>query len=339
MLTPAGRALYAFVAPFYEQLPNVIRGLEGGELSGTLRIHASAHVLRHLLPEWLRRLQQRRPEILDRARRGEDGRSHPAPLGGDRPARRPPPRGARGHRGAPARDRAPVPRPPGEPPRGEPEAPAPRRPRRRDLRRLQHRPPAPRAAARVPRAPRGDPEEDAPRRLARRRSSASSPRASATRSCPRCSSAARRSRASSRSGSSARRSPSPSMPRGARARSRTRSSRPRSPSCPRGRCARPGEPSAGLVTFASSLAEEAPHACSSRSPPDPERRARRARGEGEGRGARLGADGAPRAEAAPRRLPEGIRRGRRGERARRLPREGHRPGQPARRRGVARAAR
>lgn len=62
-LTPAGRELYAFVAPFLEGLPSVARSLKTGERGGTLRIHASNLVLRHLLPPWLGRLRAARPDI------------------------------------------------------------------------------------------------------------------------------------------------------------------------------------------------------------------------------------------------------------------------------------
>jgi DNA-binding transcriptional LysR family regulator len=62
-LTVAGRALYEFVAPFYEQLPQVVAALGSGSLGGTLRIHASGQAIRHLLPGWLRRLQAKRPDI------------------------------------------------------------------------------------------------------------------------------------------------------------------------------------------------------------------------------------------------------------------------------------
>jgi len=62
-LTPAGRALHAFVAPFLEQLPLVVASLREGSFAGTLRIGASGLALRHLLPPWLRRLKAKRPEI------------------------------------------------------------------------------------------------------------------------------------------------------------------------------------------------------------------------------------------------------------------------------------
>lgn len=63
ILTPQGRALYDYVAPFLEGLNAVERSLRTGTVGGTLRIHASGHALRHLLPPWLRRLQGQRPDI------------------------------------------------------------------------------------------------------------------------------------------------------------------------------------------------------------------------------------------------------------------------------------
>jgi DNA-binding transcriptional LysR family regulator len=63
ILTPEGRALYAYVAPFLEGLSSVARSLRSGEVGGRLRIHASGHMLRYLLPPWLRRLQSLRPDI------------------------------------------------------------------------------------------------------------------------------------------------------------------------------------------------------------------------------------------------------------------------------------
>jgi DNA-binding transcriptional LysR family regulator len=56
ILTAQGRVLYEHVAPFLE-------GLQSGEGGGKLRVHASGHALRHLLPRWLRRLQSKRPDI------------------------------------------------------------------------------------------------------------------------------------------------------------------------------------------------------------------------------------------------------------------------------------
>jgi DNA-binding transcriptional LysR family regulator len=62
-LTPHGSTLFAVVAPFYEQLPTLEARLKGGTPAGTLRVHAAAHVLRHLLPPWLRRLQDANSEV------------------------------------------------------------------------------------------------------------------------------------------------------------------------------------------------------------------------------------------------------------------------------------
>src|SRR5262245_57748629 len=61
--TPAGARLYAFCAPFFEELPRVVRALETNDLGGTLRIDASGLVLGHLLPEWLLRLRSERSDI------------------------------------------------------------------------------------------------------------------------------------------------------------------------------------------------------------------------------------------------------------------------------------
>lgn len=63
VLTPAGRTLFAFVAPFLEQLPSVIGSVQGGEVKGTLKVAASGLVLRHLLPGWFRKLQAKRPKL------------------------------------------------------------------------------------------------------------------------------------------------------------------------------------------------------------------------------------------------------------------------------------
>jgi DNA-binding transcriptional LysR family regulator len=62
ILTPAGRLLYKFVAPFFEKLPLVEHAIRTGA-EGTLRIQASAHLLRHLLPPWLRRIQSKHSGI------------------------------------------------------------------------------------------------------------------------------------------------------------------------------------------------------------------------------------------------------------------------------------
>jgi DNA-binding transcriptional LysR family regulator len=63
VLTPRGQVLYDAVAPFIEQLPRLEAAVKGGVVGGTLRLLAAGQPLRHLLPEWLRRLQARRPDI------------------------------------------------------------------------------------------------------------------------------------------------------------------------------------------------------------------------------------------------------------------------------------
>lgn len=63
VLTPRGQLLFDALAPFYEQLPVIEARVKGGVVGGTLKMHAAALLLRHLVPEWLRRLQQKRPDI------------------------------------------------------------------------------------------------------------------------------------------------------------------------------------------------------------------------------------------------------------------------------------
>lgn len=61
-LTAPGRHLYQFAAPFFEQLPAVVRALRAAD-APELRIAAEALVLHSLLPEWLGRLQRRLPDV------------------------------------------------------------------------------------------------------------------------------------------------------------------------------------------------------------------------------------------------------------------------------------
>lgn len=61
--TAAGALLYAFCAPFFEELPRVVRAIESGRIGGTLRVDATGLVLRHLLPDWLLRLRRERDDI------------------------------------------------------------------------------------------------------------------------------------------------------------------------------------------------------------------------------------------------------------------------------------
>jgi len=62
-LTSAGERLYSFVAPFFEQLPGVLRSLQSGDYEGVLRIHAAPLMIRHLMPDWIKRVQDARPGI------------------------------------------------------------------------------------------------------------------------------------------------------------------------------------------------------------------------------------------------------------------------------------
>ncbi|TDJ75659.1 MAG: LysR family transcriptional regulator [Planctomycetota bacterium] len=62
-LTPAGLRLYEFVRPFYEGMAGVVRSLQGGDYGGELSIRTASLLLRHLLPDWIKRLQERHPGI------------------------------------------------------------------------------------------------------------------------------------------------------------------------------------------------------------------------------------------------------------------------------------
>ncbi len=62
-LTPRGQVLFDAVAPFLEALPAVEARVKGGQVGGTLKLSTAGHLLRHLLPPWLQRLQARRPDI------------------------------------------------------------------------------------------------------------------------------------------------------------------------------------------------------------------------------------------------------------------------------------
>lgn len=62
-LTPAGERLFAFCAPFFEKLPRVTRAIRAQAFGGSLRIDASAVVIRELLPRWLPALRDARPDI------------------------------------------------------------------------------------------------------------------------------------------------------------------------------------------------------------------------------------------------------------------------------------
>jgi DNA-binding transcriptional LysR family regulator len=62
-LTPAGKRLFGFVAPYFEGLPGVLRSIRMGDYAGELKIQTAALFLRHLLPAWLKRLHKAHPDI------------------------------------------------------------------------------------------------------------------------------------------------------------------------------------------------------------------------------------------------------------------------------------
>lgn len=58
-LTPAGKHLHDFVAPFFEGLPAVARALKASRFGGEIHVHAASLLLRDLLPPWIKRLHDR----------------------------------------------------------------------------------------------------------------------------------------------------------------------------------------------------------------------------------------------------------------------------------------
>lgn len=62
-LTPAGERLFAFVQPFFDGLPSLVRSLQEKDYGGELRIAAMSLLLRSLLPAWLKRLYRKNPKI------------------------------------------------------------------------------------------------------------------------------------------------------------------------------------------------------------------------------------------------------------------------------------
>ena len=80
--TSEGRRLYDFCAPFFEELPAVVRALKARDYGGELRIDGVGLTIRNLLPSWIRKLHEKHPNIrvvlrevyrpdLDRLRTGE----------------------------------------------------------------------------------------------------------------------------------------------------------------------------------------------------------------------------------------------------------------------------
>lgn len=61
--TSAGRVLLDFCAPFFEGLPATVRAISERSYGGVLRIDAAAMEIQHVIPPWIARLRQRRPDI------------------------------------------------------------------------------------------------------------------------------------------------------------------------------------------------------------------------------------------------------------------------------------
>ena len=62
-LTSAGRQLYEHAAPFFERLPAVERALKSATPARELHVAAEALILQQVLPDWIRRLQRRAPDL------------------------------------------------------------------------------------------------------------------------------------------------------------------------------------------------------------------------------------------------------------------------------------
>jgi LysR family nitrogen assimilation transcriptional regulator len=63
VLTPAGLRLFAFVAPFMEELPTVCGSLASDRVAGELIVDTSPLVVQELVPGWLRRLRTKYPDM------------------------------------------------------------------------------------------------------------------------------------------------------------------------------------------------------------------------------------------------------------------------------------
>jgi len=61
--TPAGERLFAFVAPFFEGLPSVVRSLEEGDYGGEIQMSVAQLALRTILPAWIKRVHRTHPHI------------------------------------------------------------------------------------------------------------------------------------------------------------------------------------------------------------------------------------------------------------------------------------
>jgi len=61
--TNEGRRLFAFCAPFFEELPRVVRELESGSLGGEVRIDGESTAMRSLVPTWVRAIRHQNSDI------------------------------------------------------------------------------------------------------------------------------------------------------------------------------------------------------------------------------------------------------------------------------------
>jgi DNA-binding transcriptional LysR family regulator len=61
--TRAGRHLYAFAAPYFEGLPEIVRLAVRGDAAGRLRIDAGALEIAEVLPPWMREVRARHGDI------------------------------------------------------------------------------------------------------------------------------------------------------------------------------------------------------------------------------------------------------------------------------------
>ena len=61
--TSAGRALYAFAAPFLEGLKGIEAAIAGRTFGGTLRVETVGLHFKQLIPRWARRLGRQRPDL------------------------------------------------------------------------------------------------------------------------------------------------------------------------------------------------------------------------------------------------------------------------------------
>lgn len=62
-LTAAGERLYAFAAPFFDEIDAVADAIRSARFGGVLRVDTSGLVLRQLFPGFLRALRDKRPDI------------------------------------------------------------------------------------------------------------------------------------------------------------------------------------------------------------------------------------------------------------------------------------